>query len=78
MYRFPSLRCASAIQLVRPLESIAETQPQLQPALLEIISDDFPILQAIAIMRVHNSAGNVIETHEHAGEFKTVGLLHLI
>jgi hypothetical protein len=27
--RFPSLRCASAIQIVRPLESIAETQPQL-------------------------------------------------
>ena len=31
--RFPSSRCASAIQIVRPLESIAETQPQLQPAL---------------------------------------------
>jgi hypothetical protein len=28
--RFPSSRCASAIQNVRPLESIAETQPQLQ------------------------------------------------
>jgi hypothetical protein len=27
--RFPSLRCASAIQIVRPLESIAETQPKL-------------------------------------------------
>ena len=32
--RFPSSRCASAIQIVRPLESIAETQPQLQPVLL--------------------------------------------
>jgi hypothetical protein len=31
--RFPSSRCASAIQIVRPWESIAETQPQLQPAL---------------------------------------------
>src|SRR5438034_1027701 len=30
--RFPSSRCASAIQIVRPLESIAERQPQLQPA----------------------------------------------
>ena len=30
--RFPSPRCASTIQIVRPLESIAETQPQLQPA----------------------------------------------
>jgi hypothetical protein len=42
--RFPSSRCASAIQIVRPLESIAETQPQLQPALLRLsamISQDF-------------------------------------
>src|SRR6266545_482847 len=31
--RFPSSRCASVIQIVRPLESTAETQPQLQPAL---------------------------------------------
>src|SRR5438067_2448939 len=28
---FPSLRCASAIQIVRPLQSIPETQIQLQP-----------------------------------------------
>jgi hypothetical protein len=35
--RFPSSRCASAIQIVRPLESTAETQPQLQLALLEIV-----------------------------------------
>ena len=34
--RFPSSRCASAIQIVLPLESIAETQPQLQPALLRL------------------------------------------
>ena len=31
-----------------------------------------------AVIRVYDEAGNVIETHEHAGEFKTVGLLHLI
>ena len=30
---FPSSRCASAIQIIRPQESTAETQPQLQPAL---------------------------------------------
>jgi hypothetical protein len=29
--RFPSSRCASAIQIVRPVELIVETQPQLQP-----------------------------------------------
>ena len=34
--RFPSPRCASAIQIVRPLESTAETQPQLQAALLRL------------------------------------------
>jgi len=34
--RFPSLRCASAIQIVRPSRSRAETQPQLQPALLKL------------------------------------------
>jgi hypothetical protein len=34
--RFPSPQCASAIQIVHPLESIAETQPQLQPALLRL------------------------------------------
>ena len=28
------------------------------------------MLQAIAIVRVHNSAGNVIETHERGGVFK--------
>ena len=31
--RFPSSRCASTIQIVRPLQSCAETQPQLQPDL---------------------------------------------
>src|SRR6266487_2642035 len=36
MKRSPSQRCASAIQIVRPAESIAETHPQLQPALLRL------------------------------------------
>ena len=34
--RFPSPSCASAIQIVRPLESIAETHAQLQPAFLRL------------------------------------------
>src|SRR4029453_3618934 len=34
--RFPLSRCASAIRIVRSLESIAERQPQLQPALLRL------------------------------------------
>src|SRR5438105_3202553 len=33
-------RCASAIQLVRLLESIAETQPKIQPGFTEIVSAD--------------------------------------
>ena len=34
------IACASAIQIVRPSESIAETQPQLQPAFAEIVRDN--------------------------------------
>src|SRR5438093_12375618 len=34
--RFPSSRCASTIQTVRPQESTTETQPQLQPAFLRL------------------------------------------
>jgi ATP adenylyltransferase len=39
MKRFPSPRCASAIQIVRSLESKAETQPQLHPAFAEIVRE---------------------------------------
>jgi hypothetical protein len=35
--------------------STADTQPKLQPAFL---------------IRIRDEAGNVLETHEHAGEFK--------
>ena len=45
--RFPSSRCASAIQIVRPLESTVETQPQLQPGSAEIVGDDFPVIHAM-------------------------------
>ena len=34
--RFLASRCASAIQIVRPLELIAKTKPQLQPAWLRL------------------------------------------
>jgi hypothetical protein len=34
--RFPSPRCASAIQIVRLLESMADTKPQLHPGLLRL------------------------------------------
>jgi hypothetical protein len=48
-----SERCASTIQIVRPSESMAETQPQLQPASLRlsaITSQFFIPFRAIALM----------------------------
>jgi hypothetical protein len=36
--RLPSPRCASTIQIVRPLELTVETQPQLNPALLRLLA----------------------------------------
>ena len=53
LLRFPSSRCASAIQIVRPLDSIAETQPQLHSVLLRlsaITSQFFIWFGAIALM----------------------------
>ena len=51
MNRFPSPRCASTIQIVRPSESRTETIPQLQPALLRLsamISQYFRPHQGVA------------------------------
>jgi hypothetical protein len=56
-------------QIVRPWESIAETQPQLHPALLSLsamISQCFT--HPLCVVTIQS--GNVIETHEHAGDFK--------
>src|SRR5438270_1558472 len=51
--RFPSPRCASAIQMVRSSESRTETQPQLTAGFAEIVSDDLPLLHpTLAIRRV--------------------------
>jgi hypothetical protein len=44
--RFPSPRCASAIHIVRPSRSRAETQPKTPTRFLEIVSDYFPVLHA--------------------------------
>jgi hypothetical protein len=54
--RFPSLQCASAIQIVRPRESRAETQ-QFEPALLRLSA-------MISHLRftLHNSASFVFRT----------------
>jgi hypothetical protein len=49
-------RCASAIHIVFPCASTAVMQPQLHPALLGNVSDDFPILHrdACALLIVQN------------------------
>ena|SRR5207247_7514882 len=61
--RFPSLRCASAIQIVRPLESTPETQPQLQPALLRLSAMIFPVLHfRSGEIRILDSSGNDEQT----------------
>jgi hypothetical protein len=44
--RFPSPRCASTIQIVRPSHFKADTQPQAPSGFAEIVSDDFPKLHA--------------------------------
>src|SRR5262245_29768004 len=41
-----SPRCASAIQIVRPSESTADTQPQLHSALLRLSAIDIPVFHA--------------------------------
>jgi hypothetical protein len=37
----------SAIQIIRPLESIAEMQLQLYSGFAEIVSNDFPVLHGL-------------------------------
>jgi hypothetical protein len=96
--RFPSPRCASTIQIVRPLESKADLAAPTPTGFAEIVSDHLPItLHAAAfclfcarhsnrrneighakfysrshdaVIRVYDAAGNVIETHEHPGDFE--------
>src|SRR4029453_10895375 len=48
MNPFPPSPFSSAIQIVRPLESIAETQPQHQPAFAEIVGDRLPSLHLMS------------------------------
>jgi hypothetical protein len=58
--RFPSPRCASAIQIVRPLESIVTTQPQFHPALLRlsvIISDTSRAHECDDVFGITDKAG---------------------
>src|SRR5438874_10887304 len=52
--RLPSSRCVSAIQIVRPSESTAETQPKLPTGFAEIVSDYFPSISRGEILPLNN------------------------
>jgi hypothetical protein len=58
---FPSSQCASAIRLVRPVESRADTQPQLHPALLR--------LSAALLIVVDHSQRRSATADSSCGEF---------
>jgi hypothetical protein len=47
MKRFPSPRCASAIEMVRPSRSKAATQLKFHPAFLEVVGDDFLVFHTL-------------------------------
>lgn len=56
--RFPSPQCASAIQIVRPLEFTVETEPHFQPALLRlstIISQHLKLGESSWVSRPHGN-----------------------
>ena len=36
----------------------------------QIVSHDFPVFHALSLCAFTKKAGNVIEAHDHAGEFK--------
>ena len=55
---FTSSRLASATKIVRPLKSTVAMQPQLQPGIAEIVSDDLPRLHARSVLRSFQSATN--------------------
>jgi len=55
--RFPSPRCASAIQIVRPLESIAETQRKAKQAFVKNLPSGYVFDGVSGNDRCHLTAG---------------------
>jgi len=49
MERFPSSRCASAIQIVRPCASKAEQAAPTSSGFTEIVGDDSPLLVSLTL-----------------------------
>jgi hypothetical protein len=78
MKRFPSSRCASTIQIVRPRESTAETQPQLHPALLAAPSTpkhrvEDRLVRGAARMRDRRA----VTQQSHRRTFADISIAHL-
>jgi hypothetical protein len=52
---------------------VYEVRPRKQKRGVDLISDALPFGRSRshwAVIRVYDDAGNVIETHEHEGEFR--------
>ena len=71
MKHFPSPRCASAIQIVRPSESRVDTQPQHQPNRLEVIAGS--VLTKFLQLRVMRFCRSVCFVHYHTLEYQSSG-----
>ena len=69
--RFPSPRCASAIQIVRPLESIAEDPAPTPTGFAQIVRDCFPIRQPICQAALNDEFGNSRDASVHADGAKS-------
>ena len=85
MNRLPSSRCASAIQIVRPCTPVADCGADLISDVLPFgrlwYGEPNAVGNAIgytmhsssshvAVIRLYDDAGNVIEKLEHKGDFK--------
>jgi hypothetical protein len=68
--RFPSPRCASAIQIVRPSESIAETQPLTPTGFAELIGYHFPLahFEIVPVLVSTQQSQNDMKGRNDAGD----------
>ena len=50
VFSFPLSRCTSTIQIVRPSESTAETQPKVSTGCAELVCYDFPVFHSCKLV----------------------------
>src|SRR5947207_10216962 len=64
----PSLRYASTIQIVRPSESMAETQPQTPTGFAEFVGNQFPVFHArdSGLFALHTAMTNDVNGRDDA------------